>query len=266
MQMTDGVQLLRLLRTLLAAPDGLAAALGADGLVLTVGQGGNRSFPGTVYDVALSSGLIGWSGSMLQARPEARAYLRRAMAEREEESFATQHRQEVRGEVEIGGERQAVIRNLLESPLGHLRRLKDRTGAPFLPQEAVDAGDRLAADFERGQLQPSITSTWEPRLATRSAGQGGGKQDLSDSAMMARDRLWRAVDAIGPELAGVALDVCCFYKGLEQVERERGWPSRSAKLMLRTALLALARHYAPPPANPRRHQWGAQDYRPAIDR
>ena len=46
--MTDGVQLLRLLRTLLAAPDGLAAALGADGLVLTVGQGGEGSFPATI--------------------------------------------------------------------------------------------------------------------------------------------------------------------------------------------------------------------------
>ncbi|WP_137135349.1 DUF6456 domain-containing protein [Rhizobium sp. FKY42] len=264
--MAEMVQLPRLLRTLLAAPDGLAAVLNADELILRQGQGASHSFPAMAYEAAQSRGLVVWSGTMLRAQPEARAYLRRAMAEREEEGFAAQHRQEVRIEVEIAGEKQTVTRNLLESPLGHLRRLKDRTGAPFLPQEAVEAGDRLAADFERGQLQPSITSTWEPRLATRGSGQGGGKQDLSDSAMMARDRLWRAVDAIGPELAGVTLDVCCFYKGLEQVERERGWPTRSAKLMLRTALLALARHYAPPPAKPRRHQWGAEDYRPAISR
>jgi len=72
---------------------------------------------------------------------------------------------------------------------------------------------------------------------------------------------------MGPELSGVVLDVCCFMKGLELVERERQWPARSAKLMLRTGLLALARHYSPPRsprAAPMQH-WGAEDYRPVLD-
>ncbi|HEX2146380.1 MAG TPA: DUF6456 domain-containing protein [Pseudorhizobium sp.] len=73
---------------------------------------------------------------------------------------------------------------------------------------------------------------------------------------------------MGPELAGVAVDVCCFSKGLETVERERQWPVRSGKLMLRTALLALSRHYAPPPRASGRtsHHWGAAGYRPPIGR
>ena len=119
-------------------------------------------------------------------------------------------------------------------------------------------GERLAADFERGHLQPKVTASWEPRIASRTPGERGGLADLTDSAMAARLRVNEALDAMGPELAGVALDVCCFGKGLERVERERSWPARSAKLMLRTALLALARHYAPPPTNGRRrHAWGA---------
>jgi hypothetical protein len=117
-----------------------------------------------------------------------------------------------------------------------------------------------------GQLQPRVTSSWDPRLAGKAKGSRGGIVDLTESEMAARLAVNRAVEAMGPELSGVALDVCCFMKGLETVERERQWPIRSAKLILRTALLALSRHYNPPaaPGRPRMQHWAAEGYRPEL--
>ena len=89
-------------------------------------------------------------------------------------------------------------------------------------------------------------------------------------ALAARLRFDRAMRAVGPELAGVLVDVCCFLKGLETVEREHQWPARSAKLVLRLALESLARHYGLSEAATGLErargirQWGADGYRPRI--
>lgn len=240
---------------------------GTDSAVIRA-DGVRRTVSPETLGSAVSLGLI--------ARPDARSgaagrwrvlfpavpFLKRALSD-PDDAFADQHREIRSATVETAAGRQAVKVNLAESPLAHIGRLKEKSGRPFLPPEAVDAGQRLHRDFTRAQLQPRMTMSYAPRLSTRTKGGGGG--EIADSALTARTRVARAMEAIGPELCGVAIDVCGFEKGLETVERERQWPARSAKLLLRAALMALARHYAPPPAQkPRTHAWGAEGFRPDM--
>lgn len=211
----------------------------------------------------LGRGLVLRRGDRLYATSEARAWLRRHIAAREE-AFLEQHRSVASVEVGIGTARETVSVNLTSSPLSALARLKDRGGQAWLSPDALEAGERLARDFHYGALQPRVTQSYEPRVGEPSRPGPGGSAELRDSVVAARTRVASAVEAMGPDLAGVALDVCCFEKGLETVERERQWPPRSAKLMLRTALLQLHRHYNPPAPSPKRrsHAWGAEGFRP----
>ncbi len=154
--------------------------------------------------------------------------------------------------------------NSAESPIDVLARRKGRDGRPWLTFGQVAAAERLRADFERACLQPSVTMNWRFGEATGGSG-AGGAAELGDMALAARRRVNAAIAAVGPELSGLLLDVCCFLKGLELVEHERRWPARSAKIMLATGLSALARHYSPEPTKRTVGHWGSEDYRPAKE-
>ena len=82
----------------------------------------------------------------------------------------------------------------------------------------------------------------------------------------------RALMAVGPEVAGVLVDVCCELKGLEDAEKENGWPQRAGKVVLQIALTRLARHYGliaaetgDQRAQRKLRHWGSADYRPTLD-
>ncbi|MBP1853292.1 DUF6456 domain-containing protein [Rhizobium halophytocola] len=256
----------RLLRFVLAGAPCRVTPVGGGFADIAAADGSLRRVPANLVTDGLRRGLLIAGDGAIRPAPEARAFLRRLAADTVEDACATQHRQIERSVLPAGsGELSGpVSRNLKESPLGPLSRLKDRSGVAYFPKPALAAADRLASDFDRAGLQPRITQSWAPRLAEASGRRGVPDNAISDSAAAARRRLDRAMEAMGPDLAGVALDVCCFGKGLELVERERQWPVRAAKLMLRTALLSLARHYQPPKPKPRSRHWGADDFRPQL--
>ena len=157
--------------------------------------------------------------------------------------------------------------NNLESPLAALYHRKTADGLSFLTDAEFKAGEQLRRDFTCANIMPRISANWETSVGGRGRSYGNGVAEMTDIALAARLRVEKAVAAVGPELAGVLLDVCCFLKGLETVERERRWPVRSAKLLLKTSLSVLDRHYHPPAPDrfnkPLLH-WGAQDYRPRM--
>ena len=128
---------------------------------------------------------------------------------------------------------------LTESPLAVLARRRDKSGAPFLSEPLVHAGERLREDFELGQADARVTQDWDRFLAP--GGQGRGAHDFGPSE--ARDRVAAALADLGPGLSDVVLRCCCHLEGLETVEKHLGWSARSAKIVLRIALIRLKRHY-----------------------
>ena len=129
-----------------------------------------------------------------------------------------------------------------ESPLLWLARRKGADGKALIEPHHLQAGERLRADFTQAQMMPRTTANWHATVARRGRdGNSGGH--ITERALDAKRRTRHALDHVGPEFAGLLLDVCCFLKRLEDVERERRWPQRSAKVVLQLALERLARHY-----------------------
>ena len=128
-----------------------------------------------------------------------------------------------------------------ESPLAWLARRRGRDGRALIEVHQLQAGERLRAEFTRAQLMPRTTSNWESPISAGRRGERAGS--FTETTIAARQRVRAALDGAGPEFAGLLLDVCCFLKGLEDIERDRAWPARSAKVVLQLALDRLARHY-----------------------
>jgi hypothetical protein len=158
------------------------------------------------------------------------------------DSFRAQHLELATREIMTETGAISVLVNESESPLAWLARRKGRDGRALISPKQLIAGEKLRADFTRAQLSPRVTSDWSAPTG-RSRAQGGGAGEMTDLIVASRQRIRLAMEACGPEFSGLLMDVCCFLRGLEEVERERGWPLRSAKIVLQLALDRLARHY-----------------------
>ena len=154
-----------------------------------------------------------------------------------------------------------------ESPLAWLARRRGRDGRALIEQHQLQAGERLRVDFTLAHLMPRTTASWSSPI---SSGRRGGERAASatDAMVAARQRVHGALDSVGPEFAGLLVDICCFLKGIVDVERDRAWPARSGKVVLLLALDRLARHYGyaaqarGPKRDPRRapvRTWLAED-------
>ncbi len=191
--------------------------------------------------------LVRRAGGGLDLTSAGRAFLARASLARsgtDVDPYLGQHLALVRRAIDTPAGSIGVTVDDAESPLAWLARRRGKDGRPMIEADQLQAGERLRADFTRAQLMPRITSNWTAPVAdgARSAN-AGGSAAMTDMIVAARQRVNRALGAAGPEFAGLLVDICCFLKGLEDVERERGWPPRSAKIVLQLGLDRLARHY-----------------------
>lgn len=164
-------------------------------------------------------------------------------AQPEIDSFRGQHLALAQRQIATEFGRSNVTVDEAESPLAWLARRRGPNGRAFIEAHHLQAGERLRVDFTHAHLMPRTTSNWASPVATDRSSTGERAADFTETMIAARQRVRQALDAVGPEFSGLLVDVCCFLKGLEDIERERSWPVRSAKVVLQLGLEKLARHY-----------------------
>ena len=131
----------------------------------------------------------------------------------------------------------SVTVNLAESPLGWL------FARGHVDRRQMEAGERLRADWERGQLAPNITMSWDAAPIARSRGGSAPGIDLNGSQLDAKGRFDEAVAAAGPGLGDILWRVVCAGEGMRDAETALGWPARAGKLVLSLALDRVADYY-----------------------
>ena len=205
----------------------------------------------------IAEGVLTGDRRQCRANPQTSGWLKRTRLDGD--AFAAQHRIAGKG-------RDGTEINLAESPLA---RLAAGIGgeAGYLQPHQLEAGERVRRLVERARLQPRLTMSYSGAHTAGGSRRGAGEiSDLAADARRSLDDLYRVLP---PDCAGVVLDVCGLLKGLQEVERDRGWPRRSAKLVLRIGLEQLAQHYGFGPVARGRaiaqvRQWMDDGARPGV--
>jgi hypothetical protein len=130
-----------------------------------------------------------------------------------------------------------VTVNLAESPLGWL------LSRGLVSRLQFDAGERLRMDWERSQLAPHVTMSWDAAPMARGRGGASPGPEPSAGQLDARRRFHAAVASAGPGLSDILWRVVCAGEGMREAETALGWPARAGKLVLTLALDRLAGYY-----------------------
>lgn len=145
----------------------------------------------------------------------------------------------IEGEVLLPEASKPVRRNLGESPIAWLARRRDRDGQPWLTTIEAAAGERLREEYERLGTQGRLTMRWDAsRVDGGSPGLAAAERDHA-----ARQRIARALEAVGPGLREILERICLMGSALEAAEAALKLPRRTGKTVLKLALQRLARHY-----------------------
>jgi hypothetical protein len=170
------------------------------------------------------------------------ARLKRERA-RPEHAFRSQHEELVEARIAVKGRKTTVALNAAESPLDWLRRRRGPDGEPLIDEACFQAGERLRRDLTFAAMLPPVTANWEGAVANKTRGGAPEPAAATHRAVAARLRVRQAFEALGPDFADLLIDLCGFLKGLEEIERDRSWPARSGKVVVKLALARLADHY-----------------------
>ena len=131
----------------------------------------------------------------------------------------------------------SVTVNLCEDSLGWL------AARGHVTRRQQEAGGRLRMDWERAQLAPNVTMSWDAAPIARSRGGSAPGIDLNGAQLDAKRRFEQAVAAAGPGLSDILWRVVCAGEGMRDAETALGWPARAGKLVLSLALDRVADYY-----------------------
>lgn len=134
----------------------------------------------------------------------------------------------------VAKRKRSVTMNLAESPLSWLH------ARGHIDDRLLDAGERLRADYERAQLGPSVTMSWD---VVRIKGSGDRGLTPTERQMAARDRFNGALAKAGKGLEDILWRVVCGGETIPVAEKGLQWPARSGKLVLKLALDRVADFY-----------------------
>lgn len=228
-------EMLRACRRILRQMSGGAVLLGDAGSYVLV-QAGDTA--GAVVGQALVGYLVSQgyisagAGGVYRMSAAGMACLARRQAHTPDH-FAAQHRRMIDAEIAEAGTLRRCRINACAAPLVYLHQ------RGLISACEREAGERLQRDFHMAQMAPRLGVNWQAPVRSGRTAPGA----VPEMVLAAKQKVRLALKSVGPELAGVLMDLCCTERGLEETEKVRGWPRASAKLVLRLALAGLARHY-----------------------